>query len=132
MKRWLVTIIITLGLLTGTFVQAQTNATLTPITPANAAQVTTLVVLGHGVGGKAVWSPDGKTLAVGSSLGVWLFDGSDLTATPHLLASQSQGITTLAFSSNSRWLAAADYAHTLLLWDVQTHQIVQQTSTYTS
>jgi WD40 repeat protein len=57
----------------------------TPLPPAeaisadNAAAVTLLARWGNGIANGSDWSPDGKLLAVGSSLGVYLYDAQTLS-----------------------------------------------------
>ncbi len=41
--------------------------------------------LGRGSALRTAWSPDGETLAVAGSLGIWLYDVSDLEAEPRLI-----------------------------------------------
>ncbi len=43
------------------------------ITPANADRVIQLAVLGYGYSTDVAWSPDGRTLAVGTSAGLLLY-----------------------------------------------------------
>ncbi len=45
------------------------------LTTVNAGQIKEIALLGRGSIGKAVqWSPDGKLLAVSSSIGIWLYE----------------------------------------------------------
>lgn len=55
------------------------------ITLENAGQVSRLAILGRGVFSALTWSPDGKTLAVASTAGVWLYDTADYETAPRLL-----------------------------------------------
>jgi len=70
------------------------------------------------------YAPDGKTFAVGdnqSVIGIWnahsgarLFD----------MGSKGQGIESLQYSRDSRFLLAAGYSGSATLWDVDTGQLV--------
>src|SRR5579864_4204287 len=58
-----------------------------PITATNAAQVKQVALLGRGfIEGDAQWSPDGKRIAVVTSIGIWLYDAGQLSAEPNLMA----------------------------------------------
>ncbi len=78
-----------------------------PITPENAAQVVELTRLGYGTHDAFAWSWDQKTLAVGGSLGVWLYDGDDLAAEPRFLPGSPPFVHHLAYSPDGLWLAVA-------------------------
>lgn len=95
------------------------------LTPENAPQIAMLMRLGRGTATSVAWSHDGKSLAVGSSAGIWLYDAADLTAEPRLLEGQRAAITALAFSPDDQHLAAATgqpYDPTVWLWDTSTGQ----------
>jgi RNA polymerase sigma factor (sigma-70 family) len=72
-------------------------------------------------------SPDGKTLAVGTNVGVELHD-AETGKVKHMLKgswAKSTGPFVLAFSPNSKTLAAGGSArdHNVRLWDVQTGEL---------
>lgn len=52
------------------------------ITPHNVADLRQVVRLGSGQATSAAWSPDGATIALGGSLGIWIYDATSLTAPP--------------------------------------------------
>ena len=66
-----------------------------------------------------VFSPDGQTLAVGSSFAVWLYDVETGAQQNRFRAWQVQA---LAFSSDGKTLAAAEEMGEVFLWDVETGQ----------
>ena len=66
-----------------------------------------------------VFSPDGRTLAVGSSFAVWLYDVETGAQQNRFRAWQVQA---LAFSSDGKTLAAAEEMGEVFLWDVETGQ----------
>jgi WD40 repeat protein len=78
-----------------------------PITADNANEIVELARYGDGVFGSSLaWSPDGETLAVAGSLGVWLYDGDDLEAPPRLIDMDGR-VGDLSFSPDSTLLAFA-------------------------
>lgn len=80
---------------------------LVPITADNADEIVELARYGDGVFGSSLaWSPDGQTLAVAGSLGVWLYDGDDLEAPPRLI-DMDNWVVDLSFSPDSTLLAFA-------------------------
>src|SRR5688572_21563692 len=64
----------------------QSSTVLQPINADNADDMTLLHRLGNGKADQILYSPAGNLLAVAGTLGVWLYDSSDLTQTPRLLA----------------------------------------------
>ncbi len=107
-------------------VHSQSPDALAPITAANADQVTLLAVLGRGIGGQVLWSPDGETLVIAGSLGVWLLNGDDLAAQPHLLESPTAGVYNMAFSPNSQFLAAGLADRSMVMWDITTGEVTHR------
>lgn len=87
---------------------------LQPITPANAAQLAQLARLGNGVVRSLAWSPDGSTLAVASSIGVWLYDADNPDSTPALVEMEA-GTSSVAISEAH--LAAGSDDGTVHIWD---------------
>ena len=53
---------------------------------------------GRGTLKRLAWSPDGKTIAVAGSLGVWLYAAGDFDVAPTLLESHAGEVTGVAFS----------------------------------
>jgi|GEM_PF-3883150 len=49
-----------------------------PITPDNVDQIQQLAMWGRGIAKHATFSPDGQTLAIGTTAGVWLHDAKTL------------------------------------------------------
>ena len=70
------------------------------------------------------FSPDGKLLAVATSVGIWLYDTE--TYAPHnLIAADKGGITAIAFSTDSRRLAVGSGHYTLSVWDVRSGHLLK-------
>ena len=78
--------------------------------------------LGKGsITGEIQYSPDGKTLAVGSSIGVWLYDaetGKELD----LLAGHETYVKNVAFSPDGQTLMSADLNLDIRLWNTATSE----------
>ncbi len=73
--------------------------------------------LGKGAINKVAYSPDGTRLAVGSSIGVWIYDmekGKVLDLFP------MYGVSCLAFSPDGKTLVSGSRRHNLVLWDITT------------
>jgi hypothetical protein len=108
----------------------QTGNTMTPvalaqepITAATANRIKQLARFGMGQASLLAWSPDGKTLAVGGSIGVWLYNTNSFDSAPRLLPSTSW-CTALAFSADSTKLAAAFDGDGIHVIEVQTNKVV--------
>ena len=80
--------------------------------------------IGSGNAETAAWSPDGKILAIGTSLQIDLYDSAtmQLTAT---LASDGQSNDSLAFSPDGNLLAASAQNGMVQIWDVAQQRVLQ-------
>ncbi len=79
--------------------------------------------LGRGKVEAVAFSPDGSLLAVGSSLGIWLYDAADLSLLRFIQSSIY--MTDFAFSPDGSRLASPGPDGDVYLWDVQTGEQVQ-------
>ena len=96
---------------------------LEPITAATASRLQQLAVWGRGrLTGNIAWSPDGTTLAVGTTRGIWLYDANDLNAEPRLSTGHSQNLRDIVFSPDGSLIAAASSRpdSSANVWDVAT------------
>jgi WD40 repeat protein len=102
--------------------QLSTTSPPTVITAANAHQLKPLRHIGRGTVQALAWSPDGETLALASSIGVWLYASDDLNAEPRLLGGNRAILNNLAFSPDGKLVAAGSEDGTIYLWDFESGQ----------
>ena len=81
--------------------------------------------LGRGSGLDIVFSPDEQYLAVGTRVGLWLYELSTLS--PIALWETDRGyIEDVSFSPDGRWIAAHTLSEALRVWDVQNEVCVAE------
>ena len=84
-----------------------------------------IVRLGRGRIKDVAFSPDRKTLAVGSYIGVWLYDMS--TMSPLALWDTARGVVfAVAFSQNGDLLATGNWDGDVKVWDVQSKRCISK------
>jgi WD40 repeat protein len=81
-----------------------------------AAQTGGPVVFGRGELRSFTLTPDGKALAVNSSLGVWLYNPADMTAKPTLLETPGEAYAS-SFSADGKVIAVATRTRDLIILD---------------
>jgi WD40 repeat protein len=94
------------------------------ITPDNITQFTLLQRLGRGDLSAATLSPDGNQLALGSSIGVWIYDAHSLEPL-QLLSGHTSQVTAVAWSPDGREIASASWDATIRIWDTTTGEQVR-------
>jgi WD40 repeat protein len=82
-----------------------------------------LARLGRGYPHDLAWSPDGKTIAVATTIGVWLYDPAHLDTEPQLLNTVPQRATALAYSRDGSLLAVG--GDQISLWDMRTRTLLR-------
>ena len=81
--------------------------------------------LGRGKNNDVAFSPDGQYFAVGSWIGLWLYELPTLS--PIALCDTARGvISAVAFSADSRWIVTYTFVENLKVWDVQSGTCVTQ------
>ena len=81
--------------------------------------------LGRGRNNDMAFSSDGQYLAVGTSIGLWLYELPTLS--PIALWDTARGtIGAVAFSSDSRWIVTYTFVEHLKVWDVQSGTCVTE------
>ena len=94
------------------------------ITAENAGQVTELTRYGNGVlSNTLAFSPDGEKIAVGGSLGVWIFETDNLNTAPQFLPHDAW-VENLDWSPNGDLLAVVTRAYEVHLWDLTTNMLI--------
>ena len=86
-----------------------------PLNPENAARVAQLARFGKGWVDEVAFSPDGRLLAVASSIGVYLYAADDLSEVRFLPTDAP--VRSVAFSPNGQALASGSLDNTIRLWD---------------
>ena len=83
----------------------------------NAARVGQVARLGKGWVGQVAFSPDGRWLAVGSSVGVYVYEAATLREARRFETDAPAPV--VAFSPDGRLLASGSGDGTVILWGVQ-------------
>ncbi len=92
-----------------------------PITPDNLDRLQQLAMWGRGAAKHAAFSPDGQTLAIGTTAGVWLHDAKTWALRRFMLTDAE--INALAFLADGQLMAQVG-GKTINRWDVTTGALV--------
>lgn len=92
-----------------------------PITPDNVDRIQQLAMWGRGAAKHAAFSPDGQTLAIGTTAGVWLHDTKTLELRRFMLTDEE--VTAMAFLADGQLIAQVG-GKTINRWDVTTGALV--------
>lgn len=107
------------------------RTTLTPaLRPLDDTDVTTwklpegaIARLGRGSLFDLSFSPDGRYLAVATTIGCWLYDLPTLT--PHTLFETERGVLQkIVFSRDAQWIATSNWDGIVKVWETQTLQCI--------
>lgn len=126
MKKLLITTLFLFSVVFGLRFSAAQDSFLPPhnsISDYELDKVQPLATLGRGWNADVAWSPDGAAIAVGTSVGVWLYDADDLAAEPIRLNDTPIYAAHIAYSPDGKRLAAGDSSVTI--WDTQSRTLLQ-------
>jgi len=93
-----------------------------PIMPENAADMVELAMWGRGEALNVTYSPDGRLLAVGTTVGIWLYDTESLDMV-RFIPTKSE-VDSLAFTSDSTIIFARSSEISVAWWDVTTGELL--------
>jgi WD40 repeat protein len=94
-----------------------------PITIDNAAQMRQTALFGRGIIKRLALSPDGQTLAVASTLGVWLHDTETMQPLT-LLSGHTDDTAAVAFDPTGTRLISGSWDYTAHIWDIPSRSIL--------
>jgi WD40 repeat protein len=97
-----------------------------PITPQNADQIVQLQMIGQGISYDLAYSPDGRTVALASSTGIWVYDADDLTNPLFVLPSSTYPIYQVAYNSDSTRLLGLQSDYSNVVWDIETGSLLMR------
>ncbi len=106
------------------------------LTRHNIASIEPLVTLGRGMAQSVHWSPNGSTVAVASTTGLWLYNAADFTREPLHIHTQLGSFPPVAFSPDGSLIAAPECLipdvrlecpnPAIAIWDVATGEAIQR------
>ena len=80
--------------------------------------------LGKGTISQIAYSPDGKLIGAAGSIGVWLYDAETMDEVG-FLQSTPDHLTSLAFSTDGKTLAAGSYYKAVQLWNIEERRKIE-------
>ncbi|MDH7488023.1 MAG: hypothetical protein QHH80_00745 [Anaerolineae bacterium] len=99
------------------------------ISPSNAERMTQLARWGKGAIMQVAYSPDGRLLAAGSSLGIYLYDAGTLKEARFL--ETTSPVYSVAFSPDGSLLASGSADYTVRVWRVADGSLVRSLEGHT-
>lgn len=116
----LLALLLSLTLIIAGTVTAQQSSDLIPLPALPGEEV---IRLGRGEAQAAMFSPNGSLLAVGTNLGLWLYNAADLAATPTLMI-RDITITSVEFNPTSDRVVISRSNNTAEVYDVATGSLL--------
>ncbi len=95
-----------------------------PISPQNAERIQELAIWGKGSPRQVAFSPDGKLLAVGTTIGIWLYDAETLDEIRFI--ETPTWVSGMAFSADGSRLFAQTGAAIVWTWDTGTGECLNE------
>ncbi|MBN1935837.1 MAG: WD40 repeat domain-containing protein [Anaerolineae bacterium] len=95
-----------------------------PITPQNADQIQELAIWGKGYVKHVTFSPDGKLLAVGTTIGIWLYDAQTFEIVRFI--ETPTWVSGMAFSADGSRLFAQTGEAIVWTWDTDTGECLNE------
>lgn len=96
---------------------------LESITADNAVFMEEIAMLGRGKINDLAWSPDGKTLAAASPIGIWLYELADVDTAPTLLTGHTREVLGVAFNTDGSEVFSGSQDGTVKIWDTSSGEI---------
>lgn len=93
------------------------------ITPDNVTDVVELARLGRGTINQVALSPDGATVAVATTLGVWAHDAASVAVMP-ILWIETPDVLSLAYSPDGTQLATSNGQGEVMVWNVEDGSLI--------
>ena len=79
---------------------------------------TLINTMGRGWFTSADWSPDGETLAISTSIGIWLYHIDDLSEPFQWLQAETAPMSSVTFSDDGQYLIAGSWDMRAYIWDI--------------
>src|SRR5437868_281166 len=95
----------------------QANQPANAQTPTPQLHLTQLALMGRGYVNGIAWSPNGRLLAVATSIGIWLYNTANFSQEPRLFEGYSEAIW---FSPDSKRIASNGLDRYLTIWTIST------------
>ncbi len=117
-------------------IKVSPQPTVTPqsmvLSPSNASQIVELKRFGKGIIKQLLLSPDGKTIAMATSIGIYFYDAVTLSEISYI-DTQSQ-VTSIAFTPDSQSIAASGgySVSTIRLWDIKSTNLIRSYTGFAS
>lgn len=110
---------------TGLSLQDVDLDSLQSINANNITDLQQLTVLGNGAINDAIWSPNGETIAIATTRGIYLHSADDLSLEPILLGGQVANMSSVEFTPDGTAIAGTT-GNRAVLWSAQTGEVLRE------